>query len=117
MILKIGSKSTKPNQLTPSPDDYEMLYLCKFGNNPSILLSDMVQKSHFSTVNILSSCDVENRVKVAEIYSVLPYLQIIQLSIFDLNQLILSGDIIDTRHLSTFYDPRDLKNEIKVTKI
>ena len=64
---------------------------------------DMVLASHFQ--HSLSSCDLENRAKITKIYSVLFYLQIIQMSMLGYNKSIPAGDMMQTRHFSTFLTP------------
>ena len=67
--------------------------------------------------HFLSFCDLENKVKVTKIYSVLLYLQIIHISMFDFNQLIPSGIMMKKGIFQQPLISCDLENEVKVTKI
>ena len=84
------------------------------GHKNAISLQVWASKS-FST--FLSSCDLENKVNVTKIYSVLLYLQIIYISMFDFNQLIPLGDMMKKGIFQHSLISCDLENEIKVTKI
>ena len=74
-----------------------------------------MRTSHFSAFFCLY--DLENRVMVTKIYTILFSLQIIHISMFNLNQLNPSGNLCKQGIFQHSLTSRDRENEVKVNII